>query len=271
MKPALATASLVLALFSVGFAADSETSDDVAADEIPALLPIPPAVAIKSPTLKARRDSLVAQRQALRAAIERHKAECSSVEEGSAEDAVCLSARAQLSADRAQHIVDTKRFNTAVIAVREALAAQSGIPPIAVLENADDLPRLEAGARDEFFWFILHDFRVLSMWWNRHAMIAEPADAELAEAREHLRNYLELVRQIEAKTHTAKTAQERYEQRVRNLTIARDQGNYYIQESHGTVKTDNLPSTSDLAPWTADQLIREGRKCAFKGLTLTCE
>lgn len=142
MKSALVLVSIVLALARAALAADSR-----APDEIPALLPIPLAVAVKHPNLQPLRDSLVAKRQALRSAIENHAAKCRLVEEGSAEDAACLTGRARLSTERARHIDESKAFNAAVNATAEAAIAEAAIRIGAAGEIAGEVSIVRADGR----------------------------------------------------------------------------------------------------------------------------
>ena len=142
--------------------------------------------------------------------------------------------------------------------------------PEPTLESSNDLQRQEDEARQELYWLHYHLF-VIATASRSNKPEDMPVDWELDEAREHLSRYIELVRNIESVTHTAQIAQERYQQRVRNMEVAREKGSYYVRQSQGTVTTDAMPSTTDFAPWTADDLIRNGRKCTFDATVLHCD
>jgi hypothetical protein len=83
------------------------------AQVIPALLPLPDAVASAHPDLARQRAALVEERNKLRARSQQHNAQCSAVEEGSAAEASCRAELAALNADLGAHIQKSKEYNSA--------------------------------------------------------------------------------------------------------------------------------------------------------------
>lgn len=90
------------------------------AQQIPALLSIPPAVAAAYPELVQWRANLVVERDALRTRTAGHNGRCSAVEEGSSNEASCQEELSNLRRAIEDHIKGSNRYNAAV---SDAIAA----------------------------------------------------------------------------------------------------------------------------------------------------
>lgn len=217
------------------------------AADIPALADLSEPVATIRPDLVQQRALLVQERSSLRQQTLAHNASCQAVESGSAQSAQCRQALGALSTEVNRHILESNKFNA---------AAHKATGDLVVL--------LRKEAQEEWYWFTVNQFDVMTAaFWagvSRDPM-GPPVDAMAAEARQRLRKYLVIVRELESITHTAQLAEQRYEHRVQNLRVAR-QGSYAILQSQGTLTTDLYPP-SDLAPWSDDERVRQGAKCIF--------
>ena len=133
------------------------------------------------------------------------------------------------------------------------------------------LQRLGDEARSEWYWFTVNHFDVMTaaFWaaygYNPKAAKGEdPAvDSMWREARERLGKWVEVQRRIEAITHDSEIARQRYEERVRNFTVAR-KGSYAVAVSPDTAKADMYPPT-DFSPWAKDDEARKNGRCIFVG------
>jgi hypothetical protein len=122
----------------------------VEAQTIPPLDDLSAAFVKAHGDIAARRTHLQAERDVLRARNQAFNAACKAVEEGSAQEAKCLSDRAALDAAVNAHIRETKQYNgaaeTAVVtdaSVVDARNVPSGLPK----SVEDQLPRGEVGDR----------------------------------------------------------------------------------------------------------------------------
>ena len=101
----------------------------ILAQQIPALIVLPPNVAASNPDLAARRAELVQQRAALHGQVNALNARCASIVAGSAADASCQQEQAQLASALNAHIQKSNEFNA---------AAQGAIASLAVPNLAND-------------------------------------------------------------------------------------------------------------------------------------
>lgn len=104
--------ALVLAVFMRP--ASTQESAGATPQQIPALLDVPVGLAPTHAELTAWHDRLLGERNALRAQVASQRARCSSVEQGSAEDAACIDERGHLAAAVDTHIRDSNAFDAAV-------------------------------------------------------------------------------------------------------------------------------------------------------------
>jgi hypothetical protein len=127
------------------------------------------------------------------------------------------------------------------------------------------VPALREQAREEWYWFQVNQMDL--MWGAIGAGLdptgpQPPLDDTAREAREHLANYIELVKELESITHTREYAEQRYQERVRWLKFERSSA-YNVNNSDSTAKTDIYPPSDTFAPWSEDEIIRHGRRCTF--------
>lgn len=94
-----------------GLVASVLLSGVAAAQQIPPLAKIPPAIAKTHPELVSRRAALAKERDALHAQFDQHNSDCGSVEEGSPQDTACIAGQKRLSAALDRHIAASQAFN----------------------------------------------------------------------------------------------------------------------------------------------------------------
>ena len=100
-----------LAIAVAGLVASVLLSGVATAQQIPPLAEVPPAIAKTHPELTQRRAALAKERDALHVQFNQHNRDCSSVEEGSPQDASCLASERRLSAALDRHIAASQAFN----------------------------------------------------------------------------------------------------------------------------------------------------------------
>jgi len=132
--PALARRAHVAALLFLALGLSISTA---LAQQIPALLDIPAAIAPAHPDLVERRANLVQVRDALRSRTASHNAECSSVEVGSAQDSSCTAARAALAADINRHIEASNVFNADVRRIESVCVRDYGYDLVFALRDCE--------------------------------------------------------------------------------------------------------------------------------------
>lgn len=92
------------------------------AEPIPALSDVSPQVAAARPDLARQRDDLTLERKILLARTNQHNTRCRAVEEGSAAEASCSRALADLQAAIRQHVHASQRYNGAVETANKHMA-----------------------------------------------------------------------------------------------------------------------------------------------------
>jgi len=97
------------------------------AQQIPALITLPPTVAASNPDLVGRRAALVQERTTLHGRIDSLNGRCDALKEGSAAEASCNSDQAALLAALNSHIQQSNDFNAAAQATIAASSSEASV------------------------------------------------------------------------------------------------------------------------------------------------